>query len=64
MKTRIKHTLYLTPAILLLLVWIACAPSFVAAHSLYVVLGFLVASAIIASWCIVLFAHALQRDKS
>ncbi len=64
MKTRIKHTLYLTPAILLLFMWIACAPTFIAAHSLSVVLAFLVASAIVAAWCIVLFAHALQRDKS
>ena len=63
MKTRIKHSLYLTPAILLLFLWIACAPSFIAAYPLYVVLGLLVASAIMASWCIVLFAHALQRDK-
>ena len=63
MKIRMKHTLYLAPAILLLFMWIACAPSFIAANSLFVVLGFLVASAIMVSWCIVLFAHALQRDK-
>lgn len=64
MKTRIKHALYLTPAMLLLFMWIACAQSFIAANSLYVVLGTLVASAIMVSWCIVLFAHAVQRDKS
>ena len=63
MKTRIKHTLYLTPAILLLFMWIACAPSFIATYSPYVVLGFSIASALIVAWCIVLFAHALQRDK-
>ena len=63
MKTRIKHTLYLVPAILLLFAWIACAPTFVTAHPVSIVLGFLVASALLAAWCIVLFAHALQRDK-
>lgn len=64
MKTRLKHTLYLTPAILLLLVWIAAAPSLIAQRSSWEVLGAAAVTALMATWCITLFAHALQRDKS
>ena len=62
MKTRIKHTLYLAPAILLLFAWILCAPSVLAICSLPVVIGLLAGSAIMATWSIDLFAHALQHD--
>lgn len=63
MQTRIKHTLYLAPAILLLFAWILCAPSVLAICSLPVVIGLLASSAMLAAWCIVLFAHALQHNK-
>lgn len=63
MKTRIKHTLYLAPAILLLLMWIAAAPSLIAQRSSLEVMSSAAVTALIATWCITLFAHALQRDK-
>jgi len=63
MKTRIKHTLYLAPAILLLLMWIATAPALIAQRSSWEVLGAAALTALVATWCITLFAHALQRDK-
>jgi len=63
MKTRLKHTLYLVPAILLLLMWIATAPTLVAQRSPLELLGAAVITALVATWCITLFAHALQRDK-
>ena len=63
MKTRIKHSLYLTPAILLLLMWIATAPSLIAQVSVMEVLGAAMLTALVATWSITLFAHALQRDK-
>lgn len=64
MRTRIKHSLYLAPAILLLLMWIACAPSLIALNSPMGVLGAAVLTALVATWSITLFAHALQRDKT
>lgn len=63
MKTRIKHTFYLAPAILLLLMWIAAAPSLIAQYSALGVLSLATVTALIVTWCITLFAHALQRDK-
>ncbi len=63
MKNRIKHTIYLTPAVFLLLIWIVVAPSLIAQHSPVVVVGFAAVSALVATWCITLFAHAIQRDK-
>ena len=63
MKTRLKHTLYLAPAIVLLLMWIATAPSLVAQRSPWELLGAAIVTALAATWCITLFAHALQRDK-
>lgn len=64
MKTRLKHTLYLAPAIILLLMWIAAAPSLIAQRSAWEVLGVAIITALVATWCVTLFAHALQRDKS
>ena len=63
MKTRVMHTLYLAPAVLLLLVWIAAAPSFLQQRSVWEFLIFAVFTALTATWCITLFAHALLRDK-
>lgn len=63
MKTRIIHTLYLAPAILLLFMWIAVAPSLVAQRSSWEVLGAAAITALMATWCITLFALALQQDK-
>ena len=62
MKTRIKHTIYLAPAILLLM-WIAAAPSLVAQRSPWEVLGAATVTALVATWCVTLFVHALRRDK-
>ena len=64
MINRIKHTLYLTPAVLLLLIWIVAAPSLVQQRTLWELLGFALVTALVATWCITLFAHALQRDKT
>ena len=63
MKTRIKHTLYLGPAIVLLLMWIAVAPTLIALRSSIEVLGAAIVTALVVTWCITLFAHALQREK-
>lgn len=63
MKTRIRHTIYLSPAVFLLLIWIVVAPSLISQHSPFVVVGLAAASALVATWCITLFAHAIQRDK-
>ncbi len=63
MKIRLKHTLYLAPATLLLLVWIAAAPALIAQRNIWEVLGAAALTALAATWCITLFAHALQRDK-
>ena len=64
MKTRIKHTLYLTPSILLILMWIVAAPSLVEQRSTWEILVAALVTAVVAAWCITLFAHSLQRDKS
>jgi hypothetical protein len=62
--TRLKHSLYLAPAVLLLLTWIIAAPSLVAGRfSMGYIIAFLVATALVMAWCITLFAHALLRDK-
>lgn len=63
MKTRIIHTLYLAPAVLLLLMWIAVAPALIEQRSSWEVLGAAAITALMATWCITLFAHALQQDK-
>jgi len=63
MKNRIKHTIYLTPAILLLFMWIAIAPSLIVQRSSWEVLCVAAVVALVASWCTTLFAHALRRDK-
>lgn len=63
MKTRVIHTLYLVPAILLLFMWIAVAPALVAQHSPWEVMGAAVITALVATWCITLFVHAIKQDK-
>ncbi len=63
MKTRLKHTLYLSPAILLLLMWIATAPTLVAQRSAWELLGAAVVTALVATWCITLFVHAVKTEK-
>ena len=63
MKTRLKHTLYLAPAILLLFIWIASAPSLIALLSAWELVCAAVITSLVAAWCITLFAHALLRDK-
>ena len=63
MKTRIIHTLYLAPAVLLLFMWVAVAPALIAQRSSWEILGAAAVTALMATWCITLFAHALQRDK-
>ena len=63
MKNRIKHTLYLMPAVLLLVVWMVAGPSFLAQNGTW---GFFAAALVIAavvSWCITLFFHAVLRDR-
>jgi len=64
MKNRIKHSIYLAPAVFLLLLWIAAAPSLVAQQRPWIVVAYAAVSALVATWCITLFAHALQRDKT
>lgn len=63
MKNRIKHTIYLAPAVFLLLIWIVVAPSLIEQHSRFLVVGYAAVTALVATWCITLFAHAIQRDK-
>lgn len=63
MKNRIKHTLYLTPAVLLLLVWMAAAPGLILQLKPWQLIAAAAATALVVTWCITLFAHALQRDK-
>lgn len=63
MKTRLIHTLYLAPAILLLLMWIAAVPSLIAQRSVWEVMGAAAVTALMATWCITLFAHGLRSDK-
>lgn len=63
MKTRIKHVIYLAPAVVLLLIWIATAPSLISQYRPAVVVACAVVTGIVIAWCITLFAHALQRDR-
>ena len=63
MKNRIKHFLYLAPAIFLGLIWIATAPSLATHNSAWVIVGAAALTALAISWCVTMFAHALQRDK-
>jgi hypothetical protein len=64
MKNRIKHTLYLAPAVFLGLIWILAAPSLVQQNNLFIIVGAAFLTALVIAWCITMFAHALQRDKS
>jgi hypothetical protein len=63
MKERIRHTLYLSPAVLLLLVWIVVGPALLLVMNQWQILGAAAATAAVASWSITLFAHAVMRDK-
>lgn len=63
MKTRLVHMLYLTPAVLLLLVWIVAAPSWLLVGSQWTFFGIAVITAMVVSWSITLFIHAVIRDK-
>jgi len=63
MKTRLKHTLYLVPAVLLLLIWVVSAPGLVTQRSIGEIVGAALATALVAAWCITLFFHAVLRDK-
>jgi hypothetical protein len=62
MKNRIKQTLCLAPAILLIFMWIVTAPSLIAQRSAWEVLAAAFVSALVVAWCVTLFAHALRRD--
>lgn len=62
MKTRFIHSLYLTPAVLLLLMWIATASAIVVHVGPVGTLIAALVSAITAGYCITLFAHAVRRD--
>lgn len=64
MRNRLKHSMYLAPAIFLLLIWIAAAPGLVAQQHPWIVVAYAVASALVAAWFITLFAQALKRDKT
>lgn len=63
MKNRIKHTLYLAPAMLLLVVWMVAGPSFLELHGIWSFLAVAVVIAVVSSWCITLFVHAVLRDR-
>lgn len=63
MKNRIKHSIYLAPAVFLLLLWIATAPNLIVLLSPWQLVGVAALTAGVATWCITLFAHALQRDR-
>jgi hypothetical protein len=63
MKTRLLHTLYLAPAVVLLLMWIVAVPGLIERHNSWEVLGIAVVIALVVTWCITLFVHAVRRDK-
>lgn len=63
MKNRIKHSLYLTPAVLLLVVWIVAGPSFLAKNSTWTFLAAALVIATVVAWCVTLFVHAVLRDR-
>ncbi len=63
MKNRIIHTIYLAPAILLLLMWIAVSPVLIAQLSSLKLLAAVIVTAIMMAWCITLFAHAVRQGK-
>jgi hypothetical protein len=64
MKNRIKHFLYLAPAIFLGLIWIVAAPTLPKQIELWLIVLAAAATALTMAWCVTMFAHALQRDKS
>lgn len=64
MKQRIKHTIYLLPAIFLLLIWVAISPRLTSILSTWELIGAAIVSAMLATWCITIFGHALHHDKS
>jgi hypothetical protein len=63
MKNRIKHFLYLVPAVFLGLIWIVAAPVLAGKHDLWLIVLAAAVTAMAISWCMTMFAHALQRDK-
>lgn len=63
MINRAKETLYLTPAIILLFVWIAAAPRLVEQVSTLYLIMLAVLSSLVAAWCIASFAHAMFSRK-
>lgn len=64
MKNRIKHFLYLAPAIFLGLIWIVAAPALARQNDIWITVLVAAATALAISWCVTMFAHALQRDKT
>ena len=63
MLNRLKHALLLTPALLVLFIWIAATPALTAQSSLWRVFGMAAASAFVTAWSITLYVHHLMRDK-
>lgn len=62
-KTRIKHTAYLVPAVFMFFMWDAMAPLLIATRSQWELMAGALVFAMLCTWCITIFTHALQRDK-
>ena len=63
MINRAKTTLSLAPAIILLFVWIAVAPSLRELVSTFHLVTLGVLSALVAAWSISMFAHELAKKE-
>jgi len=60
MKTRFLQALYLMPAIMMLMMWIAAAPSYVSQCSNWQLLGTIALSAFGSAWSVAIFAHSVK----
>lgn len=56
---RVKTTLSLTPAVILLFVWIAVAPSLAEQLTTFYLVALGILSAVVAAWSISMFVHEL-----
>lgn len=63
MLNRLKHALLLTPALLVLFIWIVAAPDLTVQASLWRIFGMAVASAFVSAWSITLYVHHLMCNK-
>lgn len=63
MKQRLIHSLYLLPAVFLILIWMVAAPSLLEQYGISMLLVAALLSAAVSTWCITLFAHAVKQNK-